>query len=829
MKGEGRYVCIHGHFYQPPRENPWLEAVEQQESAAPWHDWNERINAECYAPNTAARLLDGEDRIVRILNNYARISFNFGPTLLAWMERNAKDTYLAVLDADRASMRRFGGHGSAMAQAYNHMIMPLANARDRVTQVRWGIADFEHRFGRKPEGMWLPETAVDTPTLEALAAEGIVFTVLAPRQAKRVRPIGEEDWIDVRGARVDPSMAYRVSLPSGRSIAVFFYDGPVSQAVAFEKLLTNGEHFAGRLVGTFDGRRTWPQLAHIATDGETYGHHHRHGEMALAYALEHIERHGLAKLTNYGEFLERNPPAMEAEILENTSWSCAHGVERWRSDCGCKSGSPGDWNQSWRRPLREALDALRDLAAPLFERFAGTIFADPWAARDGYIAVILDRSSESVDRFFEKYARRTPSAEERSEALALLELQRNAMLMYTSCGWFFDDLSNIETVQVLQYAGRVVELGEALFGTSLSAPFLEKLARARSNLQSMGDGRRVWERFVARSMIDLADVTAHWATSLIQDRPPNTYCYDVAAEDITTHQKNGARLILGRAKVTSRLTEAQGRFAFSLLHFGDHRVAGGVRRETPDGKGHEEACAALLRSFMAGDFDGIMRQVFAGCDLTIDSLDAVFRDEQRRIVEALLAPTVAEVEAVHRSLLERYAPLLRHLAPLRSPAPRALRVAGELVIGADLLRAAERVPPDVMAMKRLIAQASEQDLTIDRAAIVFALSRSIEALAERLRDKPMDPLLLAELDMAVDFAARGAFGVDLWKTQNVFYRLALTVYPDLRAQADDGDTAAYAMVAAFQSLADRLRVHLPTDPALQRLRSLRGHELEWPL
>ncbi|TKC93346.1 DUF3536 domain-containing protein [Polyangium fumosum] len=825
MKSPERYVCVHGHFYQPPRENPWLEAIEQQDSAAPWHDWNARITAECYAPNAAARVLDGEDRITRIVNNYSRISFNFGPTLLGWMEHHAKETYRAILAADEASARRFGGHGSAMAQAYNHLIMPLANLRDKVTQVRWGIADFVARFRRKPEGMWLPETAVDTETLEILAAEGIAFTLLAPRQAARVRRIGGKEWIDVRGSRIDPSMAYRVELPSGRSIAVFFYDGPVSQAVAFERLLANGEHFAGRLASAFDSKRTFPQMVHIATDGETYGHHHRYGEMALAWALGHIEAHGLAKLTNYGEFLERHPPTHEAEILERTSWSCAHGVERWRADCGCRSGSPHGWNQSWRKPLRHALDVLRDEVAGPFERAAERLFHDPWAARDAYIEVVLDRTPSTLARFFAAHAARALAAEEQSEALSLLELQRNAMLMYTSCGWFFDDLSGIETVQCLQYAGRVVELGEALFGRSLEGPFLEHLEKARSNLPEMGDGRRVWDRFVTRARVDLPAVTAHFATSLVQDGPPSTYCYDVHVEGLETHERNGAKLLLGRTRVTSRLTLASESHDFSVLHLGDHRVAGGVLRD-PEGDDLIERRAELVRTFESGDMEGTMRLFYRRCDRTIDSLDAVFRDDQRRIVERLLAPTLAEVEAAQRTLFERYAPLLRRLAPLRSPTPRSLLVAGELVLGADLLRAAERVAPDVLSMRRLLAQAKEQDLHVDRAAVTFTLGQSLSALAERLRERPTDPLLLADLDMAVEFAHRAGFPVDLWKTQNVFYRLAHTIYPEMRTRADEGDAAAHSMCLAFQSLAERLRVRLPDGAALPRLRSLRGEEIE---
>jgi alpha-amylase/alpha-mannosidase (GH57 family) len=414
-----RFVCIHGHFYQPPRENPWLEAIESQDSAYPYHDWNERITAECYAPNARARILDGENRIVEIVNNYASMSFNFGPTLLSWLEAKRPDVYAAILEADRASAARFSGHGSAMAQPYNHTILPLASARDRTTQVRWGVRDFERRFGRPPEGMWLPETAVDVASLEDLAAAGIRFTILAPHQATHIRTIrnraaegaeaaeAEDPWREIPAEGIDPTRAYRVNLPSGAAIAVFFFDGPVSRAVAFDPvLLSRGDHFAERLIGAFDPLRGHPELVHVASDGETYGHHHRHGDMALAYALRTIDQGGKANLTNYGEFLEAHPPTEEVRIREATSWSCAHGVERWRSDCGCSTNAHPGWNQAWRGPLREALDGLRDALEPLYESAARRLFADAAAAREGYIDVILDRSPENLARFFALHASR---------------------------------------------------------------------------------------------------------------------------------------------------------------------------------------------------------------------------------------------------------------------------------------------------------------------------------------------------------------------------------------------------------------------------------------
>jgi len=472
-----RLVCVHGHFYQPPRENPWTGEVDLEQSARPYHDWNERITAECYAPNGAGAP-----------SNYSRMSFNFGPTLLTWLATNAPEPYRAVIAADRESRERFSGHGSAIAQAYNHVILPLANRRDRVTQVVWGIRDFEARFGRRPEGMWLPETAVDEATLEVLAGEGIAFTILAPSQASAVREPASE-WRDVEGTRVDPREAYSVPLSSGRRISVFFYDGGLAHGIAFGEVAQGGEDFARALLSRFDDRNG-PQLVHVATDGETYGHHFRGADRALAEALQRIESSGHARLTNYGEFLERFPARLEARIVPSSSWSCAHGVGRWSDDCGCSAG--GAVTHPWRRPLREALDWLRDTLAPLYEATASALFKDPWAARDDSIEVILDRSEESVARFLDRHAISHLTGEERTLALGLLEMQRYALLMYTSCGWFFDDPAGLETRQVLRYAARAVELAEEHLGGSIEPLFLKLLERVRSGLGERPDGSELY-------------------------------------------------------------------------------------------------------------------------------------------------------------------------------------------------------------------------------------------------------------------------------------------------------------------------------------------------
>ena len=587
-----RYVCVHGHFYQPPRENPWLETVEVQDSAAPYHDWNDRITAECYAPNGASRIVDTkhENEIIRIVNNYARMSFNFGPTLLSWLQDKAPRTYRMILDADKTSAQRYSGHGSAVAQVYNHIIMPLANRRDCLTQIRWGIADFEFRFGRRPEGMWLAETATNREVLDLLAQEGIKFTILAPIQCARVRSNSDAAWIETPNASCDPTHPYTIPLNEGRSIAVFFYDGPGSRAIAFEGLLNSGEAFGSRLLAGLhavpQGQPDEAQLSHVATDGESYGHHHRHGEMALSYAMHWIDEGNAAQLTNYGEFLAKYPPQWQAEVAENTSWSCAHGIERWRSNCGCNGGKAG-WNQEWRKPLREALDFLRDATAPLAEKLAANFLKDLWTARDAYIQVILDRSPASVEKFLATHATHTLTHPERTAVLELLELERHAQLMYTSCGWFFDEISGIETVQIIAYAGRVLQLAAKLFrtpGIALEPQFLAILANAKSNVPEMKDGAEVYNRYIAGMRIGLEQVGAHYAISSIFRSYPEDgelFCFDLHRDSHETFSSGRGRVALGRALIRSRITEDSETICFAVLHLGDQNLSAAVKRYTP--------------------------------------------------------------------------------------------------------------------------------------------------------------------------------------------------------------------------------------------------------
>ena len=804
------YLCIHCHFYQPPRENPWLEQIELQDSAYPYHDWNERISAECYGPNLAARILDDQQYITRIVNNYTKISFNYGPTLLSWAAEHAPEMYEGILNADKQSLKIFSGHGSAIAQGYNHIIMPLANSRDKLTQIRWGIEDFRARFGRPPEALWLPETAVDNESLDLMAQAGLAYAILAPHQAKAVRPLSGGEWQDVSGAKIDPSRAYQFKGRSGKTIALFFYDGPISQAVAFEKLLNDGEVFAKRLTGAFSSSRTWPQLMHIATDGETYGHHHHHGEMALAYALDCVESKKLAKITNYGEFLDKFPPTHEAQIIENTSWSCVHGIERWRSNCGCNAGRHG-WSQEWRRPLREALDWLRDRINPLFEQMAGGLLKDPWEARDGYIGVVLNREPETRDRFAKEYFARELTTEEQVTVWKLMELQRNAMLMYTSCGWFFDELSGIETVQVIQYAGRVVQLAEQLFNEPLEDQFLERIGAAKSNLPEYGDGATIYLRYVKPSIVDLEKVGAHYSISSLfapYGERTDVFAYTVKRLDYHTGDAGKLRMALGQARFTSKVTQESEVLTFWVVHFGDHNVAGGVQKADGSAK-YLDMLAAISGSFERVDIPEVVRLLDKRFGEKTYSLRSLFRDEQRRILRTILSTTVAEAEAAYLQLYDHHAALMRFITSLGTPMPREFSAAVEYAINSLMRRACSAEELDGERIRSLLREAQASNVSLDKTTTEFLLRRKLDALAARFAAEPSNLERISDLQRLLKILKLMPFPVTLWGAQNQVYSVQAGLYVRTKRRAQRGDPKAQEWVNAYLNLSDLLMIRVP--------------------
>jgi alpha-amylase/alpha-mannosidase (GH57 family) len=804
-----RYVCIHAHFYQPPRENPWLEGVELQDSAYPYHDWNERITAECYAPNTASRILDPEQWVIDLVNNYSKISFNFGPTLLSWMERYKPEVYQAILDSDRLSRERFSGHGSAIAQAYNHMILPLANKRDKYTQIFWGIKDFEKRFGRSPEGMWLPETGVDTETLVVLAEFGIKFTILAPRQARRVRRMTKgAKWHDVSGGRIDPTTAYLCYLPSRRKIALFFYDGPISQDIAFGELLNNGEIFAQRLLSAFNDHRDWAQIVHIATDGETYGHHHRYGDMALGYCLHFIETQNLAKVTNYGEYLEKHPPTQWVEIFEKSSWSCIHGVERWKENCGCNSGMRPGWTQAWRKPLREAMDWLRDTLSPIYEEKGREYLKDPWDARNDYIDVILDRSVENVQRFFEKHGVKELSEEEKVRPLKLLEIQRNAMLMYTSCGWFFDEISGIETTQVMCYAARAIQLAEELGGPSFEKDYLQILERAPSNIPEFEKGAKVYEIFVKPAMLGILRVGVHYAiSSLFEEYPESThlYCFTANREAYDRIEGGRSRLAIGKTRVQSDITWDEETISFAVLHLGDHNLNGGVRKfmgeeafSTMDGE--------IKEAFNKGDIPDVIRLMDKHFGVNNYSLWHLFKDEQRKVLDQVLRSTLEGIEISFRKMYEKNYPIMSFLQNLQMPLPKPLTVATEYIINLDLKRIFEEQILNTEKLEGLIHETRKWSLQIDKGTIGFVASEWINSLIEKIRQQPEEIPLFEKMESALKLLISLSVELDLWKAQNAYFSIGKKLYEPMKEKAEKGEDWAKRWIDVFHRLSSQLHV-----------------------
>ena len=679
------FLTIHGHFYQPPRENPWLEAIELQDSALPFHDWNERINKECYNPNSVSKIVDSRNKILDIVNNYEHISFNFGPTLLSWMEKFAPLTYERIIKADIESVAEHGGHGNAIAQVYNHIIMPLANEHDKETQIKWGIQDFEYRFGRKPEGMWLAETAVDDDTLRLLEENGIKFTVLSPYQALKIRKEGSKEWQDVSWGNVDPARSYRYYIKSapGKFIDLFFYDGAISRSVAFDELLKDGNKFIRRIKEGVSDLRDYPQLINIATDGESYGHHTKFGDMALAYILHIKAKDEGFILTNYAEYLSNYRSDFEADIKQASSWSCFHGVGRWKEDCGCSTGGHPGWNQKWRKPLREALDYLRDELVKIYETEGSKYFnKDIWEVRNNYISVILDRGSMSVEKFQQENFNPSLSDEDIVKAMELLEIQRQALLMYTSCGWFFSEISGIETVQIMKYAARAMQLASRFSKKDIETKFLEILAGAKSNIQEYGTGRDIFERFVKPSIITMKQIASLWAiSSLYQDfeDEENVYCYTVKKHDYQKVEKGNSSFVVGKIEIKSRVTLKKSHLVFALMKYssGDFHCA--IKPYTDDNE-FNTMKNELIKTFMLYPLTEIIRALDEYFGKEYFTLKDIFIEERRKILQILLKDKLNKFARTYEEMYDEGKGSIYHMQSLGLTIPEEFKIAASYAL-----------------------------------------------------------------------------------------------------------------------------------------------------
>ncbi|CEJ44801.1 DUF3536 domain-containing protein [Umezakia ovalisporum] len=739
----GVYVTVHGHFYQPPRENPYLEAIERQPSAAPFHDWNERIHWECYRPNAFARVLNDQGEVLDIVNNYEYFSFNIGPTLMSWLERYDFEVYQRILEADLKSSQRLHGHGNAIAQVYNHIIMPLANERDKYTQIRWAKEDFRSRFGRDPEGMWLAETGVDYPTLEALVAEKIRFIILAPSQAQRCRPLPTEnhphpEWQEVGGSQIDPTRPYRCYLKPKLSTAasplsttkegtkdidnslpyidIFFYDGPISRDMGFSDVVYSSSHFARRIGSAVRGDHRPAQLISVATDGETFGHHKKGTEKTLAYAfVAEFPNHGWT-VTNFAHYLSLNPPTWEVEIKPAaTAWSCAHGVNRWQDDCGC-GGEGGVWHQKWRRPLRNALNWLRDQLIDVYEENGRQLFRDPWQARDEYIQVMGDRSPGNINSFLTRHQTHKLIAVEQVDALRLLEMQRHALLMFTSCGWFFEEISRPEGTQILRYAARALELAGDVAGVQLEKGFLKRLGLAPSNVDIFKNGAEVYRQMVQTAQVSVKQVAAHYAiTSLFGNHKstekPNphvtkqttkyphpdqkrVYCYTINEIDYQLQRMGSLTLAVGHLKLVSEITWESENLVFAVLHLGgwDFHCCTQLFTGRRDYSQLKEKLFIALRQASASHAILVMTQLFKEDTFSLQNL---FAEERHRIMRLLSQETLTRLDQLYtQTYRDNYGVLMAfHRDELE--VPQELQVAAEIALGSRCMMILRSLEQDI--------------------------------------------------------------------------------------------------------------------------------------
>lgn len=743
------FFNIHGHFYQPPRENPWTGEIPLQESALPFHDWNERITNECYEPNGRSRVLNDRGQITAIVNNFAHISWDFGPTLLSDLERRFPMVYRRVQEADRLSAANHGGHGNGIAQAYNHMILPLATLRDKWTQVRWGLRDFEYRFGRKSEGLWLAETAIDDETLRVVAEAGVRFLILAPHQALRVRPLGGGDWTDIRDDHpVNTARAYRCfagpkKQRRKRWVDVFFYDGPLSVAVSFEHLLRGAGQFADRLEEA-SRQAGHDGLVHLATDGEIYGHHEPFADMCLAYVFQQEAVRRRMRFVNYGEYLDLYPPVDEAELNfadtgEGTAWSCAHGVGRWIRDCGCNTGAPEGWNQAWRTPLREGLDALRDRVLGAFQEHLSPHLKDVWAARDDYIEVILDPSEESRDAFLGRHTREELDEQSRRTVWTLLSAAHQAMLMYTSCAWFFNDISGLEVQQNLGYASRACELAQPYVAEDLEKMLLEHLARAESNVPEWGNGARVYKGLVLprRFGPEHAAGQAAFEAAVLErglDSGIHRYVLEGSADPGCGRDEGGCR---GRIRVTDPLLEQAWSWVFEVTpgRPGQRQV---TLEPAVDAKASVPERSA---SFTLGDFRREVREETARhllghlLEQDADRFQEIFdeaRDHMAQLRELGLTPP-----QVHSSLG-------RHVLN------RRLRQLSEGV-GYELAR-----PPDSWwdQLGRILKESRELDLDADPSPVALRMEKRLHLLLDRALHEEKGETASRNIEAAFDTLSR---------------------------------------------------------------------------
>jgi alpha-amylase/alpha-mannosidase (GH57 family) len=818
-----KFLVIHGHFYQPPRENPWTGRVDRQESAHPHHDWNERVTAQCYGPNATSRILSGGGQIDRIVNNYELMSFNIGPTLFSWLEDERPEVARRIVAADAVSRQRLDGCGNAMAQVHGHLIMPLADEQDRATQLAWGKADFQHRFGRAPAGIWLAETAIDRKTADAVIEAGFQFVILSPFQAEKVRPVAGGEWIDVSATLPDPSMPYLLrhsSASETRSLAVFFYHADLSKSIAFEGLLKDATRFAQRIGATFGEEKARARVITLATDGESYGHHEPFGDMCLA-ALTRLKLHQMGIAPVNPEYVLRHiKPTFEVQLKAGerglgTAWSCAHGVGRWMRNCGCRIGGPSHWTQKWREPLREGLDQLGAELKRIYFAFASRYFKDAWEARNAYIEVLLDgRTQAARERFLSEHLKKEAGEHTCEELLRLLESQANAMAMFTSCAWFFDDVSGLEPVQNLRYAARAIQLAGHHTKHNLHELLCEHLRRARSNIAEHRDGEHIYRSWVMPAIMDAPRLAAR-AVLVADALQPQLVARTVRSELFDT-EGHAAREAAegGQVQVTDRVSGHVERFRYELV---DEEPIGRLVRIHLDGgrKPHE---------YLWKHFD---------------------RDVQEALVSRMVRPRAHRADQQTVKAFREHLPVMHALHEVALPAPPVLMAVARRALESTIEEAVLKMETSTRTHREQLAKIRDaylqwKALWVDPRGVANTplmiprelsrlLSRMLTGTLDRvnahlLRHEEEEDVLEAALDEAwaiLDLEHDFGLWVDRFEAENRMYQMItveLTVWLDALKQRGGIPETARKLARELVELAARFNFSMAAVQAqLSRL------------
>jgi hypothetical protein len=807
-----KFVIIHGHFYQPPRENPWIDTIETQDSAAPYHDWNERVYDECYRPNAHSRLLDSRGSIIDIYNNYRSLSFNFGPTLFSWLEHRHVVTARRIVDADAESCRRLDGHGNALAQVFNHIIMPLASRRDQLTQIRWGKHYFRERFKREPEGMWLAETAINMETVTCLVEEKIRFVVLSPSQAMAFRPLdGNTPWTSAAGG-LDTRQAYRIypTDPAGSRLPgfldVFFYNAELSREAGFGNLLKDAKVLGERVNAAFDRHASSDQAVVLATDGETFGHHKPFGDMCVAYFFKKIAPALDIVPVNFGYFLALNPPRHEVQLKdafgEGSSWSCAHGVGRWSRDCGCATGGEPSWKQQWRAPLRAALRKLQESVDREFEGALPVRAAErqsPWELRDDYIKVIDDPSLPNFIRFLEQHAGGAKITQERAMAVRkLLEAQKYMLYAFTSCGWFFADIGGLEAVQNIAYGLRALQMGvpqDAFKG--LFSEFVAALEQARSNTAGV-TGRTILERKVApfcvHQEILVFTAAVEKAVGFVNSDRARLFRYDVRLRQLS-ETKSGRYSFHGyEVAVENEMSGEQGRWAVLVSH-----------REMAEVRGWIVAAEVFGKKCPSG----LKPEAWTGrSDARELTLRDVFQTSRESMAERIHQNTFKDTYAKYSAWMQRNEKELDFLSRLNFPLPLYCRAPLTFVYTEQwnsLLRQLERRGSEAEVAEKL----GELSGTLKQFRIAIDLKPGAE-LIERIIIMELSALSVrlsaetcARIECLLNIVDRFAIPVPKSKIEDEFAPIAAGPVRELSAEVVRLDSVPAGEASQGRELAEK--------------------------